>query len=109
MAKKIRVKRTRRSDPDPAPVPVPVPVLREAVETFKIGDWEIQVGGQVQVLHFSSGRWVQAEVKAIHLDGEGRPEFSFFISPPGWVTVRADRIKRPKVAKKRRKRNVIED
>ena len=106
MAKKIRVKRTRRSDPDP--VPVPVPVLRESVDSYKNGDWEIQVGEQVQVLHFSSGRWVLAEVKAIRLDESGRPDFSFYISPPGWVTVRSDRIKKAKKAKRRRK-NVIED
>lgn len=109
MPRKIRVKRSRRSDPDL----VPVPVLRQSLESFSIGDWEIQVGEPVQVLHYSSGRWVQTEVKGIHLDGEERPEFSFFIQPPGWITVRADRIKRPKVPKtkraRRKRKDVIED
>lgn len=98
MGKRIKVKRSVAADPQDSNVPVV-----EELEGWTLGSGSVVTSGDLlKVNHISFGtRWVELPLKRITLQN-GRPQFHFYHSPPGTITVLEERVKVPK-AKKTRK------
>lgn len=74
----------------------------EVLTSILLKNKEVQVGTQLLVKHYSSSKWVKAELKRIRKEANGTIVFDFYIPSPGWITLTESRIKfAPKVRKKR--------
>lgn len=74
----------------------------EVITSTLLKNKEVQVGTQLLVKHYSSSKWVKAELRRIRKEASGTIVFDFYIPSPGWITLTESRIKFvPKVRKKR--------
>lgn len=102
----------RRSKKRSQAIPTPTVPLPERLEKIETSSGLIcEVGSEYQVLHYSSQLWKTETLKRIERREDSSLWFTFFHSPPGWITVGEDRIREipTKGNKRRKKKDVIED
>jgi len=94
MARRIKIKRSTPSTDTGTDTP----------DSLKYLGTTYTVGETLKVKPNGSGFWKEAVLRRFAFDKNGEPVLTFYVDPPGWVTVGIDQVKKPKIGRKRRDR-----